>query len=115
MKLYDFPSFYYSPRGPPWEKHVGEKSAYCPLCGKKFTPKDNMQQHERTHKPGGGRSKSRTSSAFEPGTGNSEGNGGIERVWTMSSSTLASMGTGVGRQLWTRWREGTVGKAKARR
>ncbi|KAL9624889.1 MAG: hypothetical protein Q9160_000936 [Pyrenula sp. 1 TL-2023] len=32
------------------KKHTGEKSVHCPVCGKAFTRKDNMKQHERTHK-----------------------------------------------------------------
>ncbi|KAL8704819.1 MAG: hypothetical protein Q9201_002051 [Fulgogasparrea decipioides] len=33
------------------KKHTGEKSVVCPTCSKAFTRKDNMKQHERTHKP----------------------------------------------------------------
>ena len=32
------------------KKHTGEKNVACPTCGKTFTRKDNMKQHERTHK-----------------------------------------------------------------
>ncbi|KAG8533230.1 uncharacterized protein KY384_002013 [Bacidia gigantensis] len=32
------------------KKHTGEKNVQCPTCGKAFTRKDNMKQHERTHK-----------------------------------------------------------------
>ncbi|KAL8680987.1 MAG: hypothetical protein Q9186_002887 [Xanthomendoza sp. 1 TL-2023] len=32
------------------KKHTGEKSVVCPTCNKAFTRKDNMRQHERTHK-----------------------------------------------------------------
>ena len=32
------------------KKHTGEKNIYCPTCNKAFTRKDNMKQHERTHK-----------------------------------------------------------------
>lgn len=32
------------------KKHTGEKGVHCPTCGKAFTRKDNMKQHERTHK-----------------------------------------------------------------
>ncbi|KAL8925977.1 MAG: hypothetical protein Q9172_001980 [Xanthocarpia lactea] len=32
------------------KKHTGEKSVVCPTCNKAFTRKDNMKQHERTHK-----------------------------------------------------------------
>ncbi|KAL8799216.1 MAG: hypothetical protein Q9182_006050 [Xanthomendoza sp. 2 TL-2023] len=32
------------------KKHTGEKSVICPTCNKAFTRKDNMKQHERTHK-----------------------------------------------------------------
>ena len=31
------------------KKHTGEKNVTCPTCGKAFTRKDNMKQHERTH------------------------------------------------------------------
>ncbi|KAL8770108.1 MAG: hypothetical protein Q9209_004146 [Squamulea sp. 1 TL-2023] len=34
------------------KKHTGEKSVVCPICNKAFTRKDNMKQHERTHKSG---------------------------------------------------------------
>jgi len=40
------------------KKHTGEKNIFCPTCNKAFTRKDNMKQHERTHKNG-----SRTASA----------------------------------------------------
>lgn len=33
------------------KKHTGEKNILCPTCNKAFTRKDNMKQHERTHKP----------------------------------------------------------------
>lgn len=32
------------------KKHTGEKNIHCPTCHKAFTRKDNMKQHERTHK-----------------------------------------------------------------
>ncbi|EXJ77745.1 hypothetical protein A1O3_09974 [Capronia epimyces CBS 606.96] len=32
------------------KKHTGEKGVHCPICNKAFTRKDNMKQHERTHK-----------------------------------------------------------------
>ena len=32
------------------KKHTGEKNIFCPTCNKAFTRKDNMKQHERTHK-----------------------------------------------------------------
>ncbi|MCJ1352146.1 MAG: Zinc finger and SCAN domain-containing protein 5B [Icmadophila ericetorum] len=34
------------------KKHTGEKNILCPTCNKAFTRKDNMKQHERTHKNG---------------------------------------------------------------
>ncbi|EFW19191.1 conserved hypothetical protein [Coccidioides posadasii str. Silveira] len=30
--------------------HTGEKSVHCPICNKAFTRKDNMKQHQRTHR-----------------------------------------------------------------
>ncbi|MCJ1284801.1 hypothetical protein MMC26_004137, partial [Xylographa opegraphella] len=36
------------------KKHTGEKNILCPICNKAFTRKDNMKQHERTHKAGNG-------------------------------------------------------------
>ncbi|MCJ1322108.1 hypothetical protein MMC15_007453 [Xylographa vitiligo] len=36
------------------KKHTGEKNILCPTCNKAFTRKDNMKQHERTHKTGYG-------------------------------------------------------------
>jgi hypothetical protein len=35
------------------KKHTGEKGVHCPVCNKAFTRKDNMKQHERTHKGSG--------------------------------------------------------------
>lgn len=32
------------------KKHTGEKNIHCPTCSKAFTRKDNMKQHERTHR-----------------------------------------------------------------
>jgi hypothetical protein len=32
------------------KKHTGEKNIMCPTCNKAFTRKDNMKQHERTHR-----------------------------------------------------------------
>lgn len=32
------------------KKHTGEKGVHCPICDKAFTRKDNMKQHERTHR-----------------------------------------------------------------
>lgn len=37
------------------KKHTGEKNITCPTCHKAFTRKDNMKQHERTHKAPGSR------------------------------------------------------------
>ncbi|MCJ1303375.1 hypothetical protein MMC08_006184, partial [Hypocenomyce scalaris] len=37
------------------KKHTGEKNITCPTCHKAFTRKDNMKQHERTHKAAGSR------------------------------------------------------------
>ncbi|KAI9735241.1 MAG: hypothetical protein M1834_001831 [Cirrosporium novae-zelandiae] len=34
------------------KKHTGEKNVLCPVCKKAFTRKDNMKQHERTHRKG---------------------------------------------------------------
>ena len=34
------------------KKHTGEKGVHCPICNKAFTRKDNMKQHQRTHKNG---------------------------------------------------------------
>ncbi|KEF52786.1 uncharacterized protein A1O9_11203, partial [Exophiala aquamarina CBS 119918] len=50
------------------KKHTGEKGVHCPICNKAFTRKDNMKQHERTHKgsnaePSGQNSASRRSKA----------------------------------------------------
>lgn len=32
------------------KKHTGEKSVHCPTCNKAFARKDNMRQHQRTHR-----------------------------------------------------------------
>ncbi|KAL8921044.1 MAG: hypothetical protein Q9208_005935 [Pyrenodesmia sp. 3 TL-2023] len=52
------------------KKHTGEKSVICPTCNKAFTRKDNMKQHERTHRNGntsGGRAEtSPTTSPTSP-------------------------------------------------
>ena len=39
------------------KKHTGEKGVHCPICNKAFTRKDNMKQHERTHKGSGSNSE----------------------------------------------------------
>ena len=44
------------------KKHTGEKGVHCPICNKAFTRKDNMKQHERTHKGSGSGSNSDESS-----------------------------------------------------
>ena len=44
------------------KKHTGEKGVHCPICNKAFTRKDNMKQHERTHKSSGSGSNSDESS-----------------------------------------------------
>lgn len=47
------------------KKHTGEKGVHCPICNKAFTRKDNMKQHERTHKnhPGNDSSLRRSKAA----------------------------------------------------
>ncbi|KAM5453892.1 transcriptional repressor [Microsporum audouinii] len=35
------------------KKHTGEKRVHCPVCNKAFTRKDNMKQHQRTHRESG--------------------------------------------------------------
>jgi len=52
------------------KKHTGEKNILCPTCNKAFTRKDNMKQHERTHK-GGSRSGSAAASPVISNKGNS--------------------------------------------
>lgn len=44
------------------KKHTGEKGVHCPVCNKAFTRKDNMKQHERTHKNGGNKGSEDTRS-----------------------------------------------------
>ncbi|KAG7006740.1 hypothetical protein G7Y79_00013g035120 [Physcia stellaris] len=46
------------------KKHTGEKNIHCPTCNKAFTRKDNMKQHERTHK--NSKSDPQTSSPSDP-------------------------------------------------
>lgn len=50
------------------KKHTGEKNILCPTCNKAFTRKDNMKQHERTHK-GGNRSGGASPSMSDKGKG----------------------------------------------
>lgn len=45
------------------KKHTGMKDAFCPVCNKAFTRKDNMEQHRRTHQ--NVRGLSRTSGSSE--------------------------------------------------
>ena len=50
------------------KKHTGEKNVHCPTCGKAFTRKDNMKQHERTHKGVHAQNSSRNSGAHDTGS-----------------------------------------------
>ena len=50
------------------KKHTGEKNVHCPTCNKAFTRKDNMKQHERTHK----NSKPEISSPSDPNLSNNK-------------------------------------------
>lgn len=45
------------------KKHTGEKGVHCPICNKAFTRKDNMKQHERTHKNNSSSSNTEESTA----------------------------------------------------
>lgn len=45
------------------KKHTGEKGVHCPVCDKAFTRKDNMKQHERTHKNRGSNGTEKKSKA----------------------------------------------------
>lgn len=75
------------------KKHTGEKNVACPTCGKTFTRKDNMKQHERTHKAG-------HSSAMARSTGDSAVTSPVttstsnpRRSRAVSSSTVGSTST----------------------
>ena len=57
------------------KKHTGEKNVHCPTCNKAFTRKDNMKQHERTHK----NSKTDLSSPSDPNLGNNKPGPGSSR------------------------------------
>ncbi|KAL8936231.1 MAG: hypothetical protein Q9216_005046 [Gyalolechia sp. 2 TL-2023] len=48
------------------KKHTGEKSVICPTCKKAFTRKDNMKQHERTHKNAGAKHGQNSSATASP-------------------------------------------------
>ncbi|KAL9598207.1 MAG: hypothetical protein Q9219_004627 [cf. Caloplaca sp. 3 TL-2023] len=48
------------------KKHTGEKSVICPTCSKAFTRKDNMKQHERTHRNVGSKNGQSSSAATSP-------------------------------------------------
>ncbi|KAL8760467.1 MAG: hypothetical protein Q9184_003365 [Pyrenodesmia sp. 2 TL-2023] len=48
------------------KKHTGEKSVICPTCNKAFTRKDNMKQHERTHRNGNASGRGETSPTTSP-------------------------------------------------
>lgn len=52
------------------KKHTGEKGVHCPICNKAFTRKDNMKQHQRTHKNGSGSISSTSTNNYSE---NSEG------------------------------------------
>lgn len=69
------------------KKHTGEKNIHCPTCGKAFTRKDNMKQHERTHK-GGSRSNS---AAASPVIGSKNSLGGSRKGSATSSVADDSM------------------------
>ncbi|KAL9630703.1 MAG: hypothetical protein Q9164_006286 [Protoblastenia rupestris] len=67
------------------KKHTGEKNVQCPTCGKAFTRKDNMKQHERTHKNS---TSSRTGSA-SPAMGSTKG----QKSRRSSDATVDAMDT----------------------
>ncbi|KAI4173644.1 MAG: hypothetical protein LQ343_002819 [Gyalolechia ehrenbergii] len=48
------------------KKHTGEKSVICPTCKKAFTRKDNMKQHERTHRNVGVKNGQNSSATASP-------------------------------------------------
>ena len=49
------------------KKHTGEKNILCPTCHKAFTRKDNMKQHERTHRPNRDAAPGVSATTAEPG------------------------------------------------
>ena len=69
------------------KKHTGEKNVHCPTCGKAFTRKDNMKQHERTHK---GTTSSRTGSA-SPSINNNSKSGRSRRSSDVISNDSMDM------------------------
>lgn len=64
------------------KKHTGEKNILCPVCNKAFTRKDNMKQHERTH-------KNRNNDSVDHGKSNAAGNS--RRTHSISSVAASTM------------------------
>jgi len=75
------------------KKHTGEKNILCPTCNKAFTRKDNMKQHERTHK-GGSRAGS---AAASPVIGNKGGgSSGKDAMASSDAMDVDEVGVGMG-------------------
>ena len=64
------------------KKHTGEKNIRCPVCDKAFTRKDNMKQHERTHRNNRD-TASTTSNSAEP----------VKRTKTLSTESTETTET----------------------
>lgn len=78
------------------KKHTGEKNILCPTCHKAFTRKDNMKQHERTHKYSRLDAPSPTASAKKlPTSGSNSRRRGLpprSRSASQPSPDISSMG-----------------------
>lgn len=66
------------------KKHTGEKNILCPTCHKAFTRKDNMKQHERTHK------NNRNNDSVDHGKSN-PASGTSRRTHSISSVAASTM------------------------
>ena len=67
------------------KKHTGKKDAVCPECAKAFTRKDNMKQHERTHK------NNRNNDSVDHGKPNGVATGNSRRTQSISSVAASTI------------------------
>ncbi|CAF9935718.1 MAG: hypothetical protein ALECFALPRED_006529 [Alectoria fallacina] len=78
------------------KKHTGEKNILCPTCKKAFTRKDNMKQHERTHRNPNSKSGS---VAGSPVIGSAKGSRRASASAGADAMDVDSDGSGMGLEM----------------